>query len=356
VRVLLVTGSLPPLLCGVGDYTDLLTRSLEAVPGLEVCVLTSTGAHSEKTGARCIKAVMPDWAFFRIPTVLSFIRKWKPDIVHFQYPTLGYGACWMPYFLPAIVRTLGIKVVQTWHEPPSRFRYIPNAIVRDSLITVEPNYIAGVRKRYSWLIRRKKLRFIPLCSNIPRVNISSAERSAIRRQFVADQMRMIVFFGFLYPTKRAEVLFEVADPKRDALVFISSLQEGDPYHARIQESLNKWPGRATVTGPLPPIDVAKTLSAADVAIFPFAEGVHRRNGSFLAAQCQGTFTITTSRERKGLDSTQNVFYVHPEDINAMRDALNSDLSLTKAPGYTAGPDWTKIAELHSEIYRNMVRT
>ena len=45
MKVLLVTGSFPPMKCGVGDYTACLAEALARKPNIEVAVLTSQGAE-----------------------------------------------------------------------------------------------------------------------------------------------------------------------------------------------------------------------------------------------------------------------------------------------------------------------
>lgn len=360
MRVLFVTGSYPPMLCGVGDYTATLAAEISKQEGVEVGVLTSVGAADSPAERRVNAELMPliqHWRFSELPKAISVIRRWRPDIVHIQYPTLGYGKNWMPYFLPLLLKFIGMRVVQTWHEPPTRFRFFPNALTRDVLIGVEPDYLRQISKRYAWLVKRKANHFIPVGSSIPRAELTDAERAQIRQRYVGSGKNMVVNFGFVYPTKRVETLFRIADPQRDIIVLATHLDvQNNPYHQEIMRGIEGgiWAGKVVVTGFLEAEDVAKVLCAADAAIFPFQNGVGMRNTSFLAAKSQGTFTITTSNTKQGYDPETNVYFAHPGDDEAMRDALNRYKGKRLNKESRESFDWANIASEHISLYRDIV--
>jgi glycosyltransferase involved in cell wall biosynthesis len=344
------------MICGVGDYTAILAEHLSRIPGVNVDVLTGKEARTvqsaDSPGGVNVHPHLHDWGFSEMPRLIAKVRALRSDVVHIQYPTLGYGNSWMPYFLPLVLRAFGIKVVQTWHEPPTRFRFFPNAITKDRLVFVEPDFVQRVRARYRALVARKKHAYIPVASNIPRIISTPVEREIVRARFVTGAQRMVVFFGFIYPRKRVEVLFDIAESSRDTLVLISHLDDSDEYHSEVQARIKVWPGKVIVTGNLPAEEVAKVLHAADAAVFPFADGVDFRNASVLAAKAQGTYVITTSRERSGMDENENVFYAAPNDIEAMKKAL------ANAAGPNAGrdinQDWEEIARQHLDLYRSVI--
>ena len=362
MRVLFITGSYPPMLCGVGDYTATLAAEISRRGELSVGVVTCVAATDSKSGVGDGVQLLPmiqDWRFSELPGLIGAIRRWRPDIVHIQYPTLGYGNNWMPYFLPLFLKLFGLKVVQTWHEPPTRFRFFPNSLTKDVLIGVEPDYLQHIRGRYMWLVQRKSTHFIPIGSNIPRAKLTEAERAEIRERYVGAGRAMVVFFGFVYPTKRVEALFEIADPDRDTIVLITHLDgQNNPYHQKVMEYIAKgiWAGKVVITGSLSAEDVARTLCAADAAIFPFQNGVGMRNGSFLAAISQGVFTITTSQVKQGYDIDSNVYYAHPGDNEAMRCALSEYKGRLTERVSCKSFDWVKIADEHISLYNSGIVT
>ena len=125
MRVLLISGSYPPDACGVGDYTMRLARALAKQPDWEVAVLTGPAASGGAPGGVTDELPAPTvihcpgaWAFSALPRIVTAVRQWAPDVVHFQYPTQGFFGWRLPALLPALLRCLGFPSVQTWHEPP----------------------------------------------------------------------------------------------------------------------------------------------------------------------------------------------------------------------------------------------
>src|ERR1700722_2066745 len=117
MRILLVSGSLPPMLCGVGDYTYQLATELGARGDLQVAVLTSRAArNAEPRGNFQLFAVVERWRLSELGRIFRILKEWRPDIVHVQTPTQGYGSSWVPRILPLLCRLAGLRVVQTWHE------------------------------------------------------------------------------------------------------------------------------------------------------------------------------------------------------------------------------------------------
>lgn len=356
MRVLFITGSFSPMICGVGDYTGRLVEELCKSDDLDLGVLTSVSAKGTETARVSILPLVQRWTFAELGRVLRAIREFRPDIVHLQYPTLGYGKSWMPYFLPLILGGMGLNVIQTWHEPPTRFRFLPNAVTRDVLIGVEPDFLLAIRPRYRWLMGLKQAHYIPVGSNIPRVEMTGPERLALRLRYAGVGRKMIANFGFIYPSKGVEALLEIADPARDTLVFVTGLDAGkNSYHRMLLELINRsdWAGKVVFTGFLSPDDVARALGAADAAIFPFRDGVATRNASFLAAKAQGVFVLTTSQTRQGYDGAQNVFCARPGDNTAMKLALDRYLGTRIEPLPDKSSDWTDVALRHAAIYREL---
>ena len=361
LKVLYVTGSYPPMLCGVGDYTAKLVSEISKNSKCTIGVLTSIGAAV--SGNKFLESqnvqifpIINGWRFLELPKLVRAVCRFKSDIVHIQYPTLGYEKSWMPYFLPLLLKILGLKVVQTWHEPPTRYRFFPNAVTKDNLIGVEPDYLKQMLPRYSLLVRRKSSCYIPVGASIPRIRLTDEERSSIKNMYVGRERKMVAFFGFAYPTKSVEELFKIADPERDTLVLLTKLDAiNNPYHKKIMNYFASgiWAGKVVVTGFLSADDVARALCAADAVILPFQHGVGMRNTSFLAARLQGTFTITTSRCTQGYENETNVFYAQPGDIQAMRSALSIYVGRRRESDFHAPFDWKNIVDAHLSLYINI---
>jgi glycosyltransferase involved in cell wall biosynthesis len=358
MRILLISGSLPPMKCGVGDYTAHLANALARCEDASVAVLTDVAATPIPSDFEFeVFPLARSWRMLDVAAIATAVRHWRPDIMHIQYPTQGYGDGYLPWLLPTLFRMAKVPVVQTWHEyHPERMgrRNILNAALGGGLITVRPDYKSMMSASYRWLIRRKQFRFIPGASAISRIQLCDAERSALRSRLIPTSNSLVVFFGFAHPAKRIELLFEIADPDRDRLVLICDLNSGDAYQESILRSINRapWAGRVTVTGFLPSDEVGRILTAADAVVLPFQKGGGLWNTSIRAAIAQGTFVLTTSCERHGYDSSENIYYARTDDVPDMRKALqtfigNRNGETVKDPRC----EWDSIASEHVSLFK-----
>jgi glycosyltransferase involved in cell wall biosynthesis len=353
MRVLFITGAFPPMKCGVGDYTAKLVAHLETFPEIIPGVLTSSAAVAYPEPPKHFFPVMNHWHFSALGKVMETVKLFRPDIIHLQYPA-SFGRVFLPNFLPLVFAAREIPVVQTWHESPIYSQLI-NAIPKDTLLVVEPHYPAGYLWPYRAAVRHKKCVYIPIGANIPRAEPSLEQRSELRRRFDAEQARLIVYFGFVQPSKGVDALFRVADPTRDRLLLICDLDPDDSYHAAILTHAESplWKGKCFVTGYLSSPEVAELLALSDAALFPFTGGTTARNGSVLAARLQGTFVVTTHKERRGYDSNEHTVYVAPGDITAMREAIDNHAG-KRYVGVPAVARWDEIANKHRDLYENVL--
>jgi glycosyltransferase involved in cell wall biosynthesis len=342
--------------CGVGDYTANLASALCRCKDTSVAVLTDVAATP--VPAEFEFEVLPiahGWRMADVVRIGMAARRWNPDIVHFQYPTQGYGQRYLPWLLPALFRLVNVPVVQTWHEYhfDKVKRNILNAALRGGLVAVRPDYKARMPRWYRWLIRRKQFEFIPNASAIPRVLLSDAERLAVKSHYASASAHLIVYFGFVFPAKRVELLFEIADPVRDYLVLACDLNPEDEYHKAILDHASRepWAGKAAVTGFLPAEEGGRLLAAADAVVLPFRDGGGEWNTSIHAAAIQGTFVLTTSHERHGYDPSENIYFARPDDVADMGHALRTFVTKRiTGQDKDLASDWEVIADAHKILY------
>lgn len=363
MRVLIVTGSYPPMRCGIGDYSQGLAQVLAITSGNQVGILTSvfaTGAN--KLGGIEMFPVISRWSLSEIVKVIKVIRDWSPDIVHIQYPTQGYGNSYLPWVLPMVSFLMGKKVVQTWHEGYSRRNALwlfLKSIVPGRLVFVRPNFIEeNLHAQLGWAIWGKTPIFIPNASSIPRAELSEHEKIEIKKQYLNGRKRLIVFFGFVYPAKGVELLFEIADPASDQIVIAGEITENDVYPSIIKRlaSTGIWQGKTTIAGFLPAADIAALLAVADAVILPFrGRGGGQWNTSIHGTVLNGAFLITTSQTQSGYDKKSNVYYARVDNVQEMRNALVTYAGIRRE--YHADIDrdeWQRIAGMHSELYASLL--
>lgn len=357
MRILLVTGSLPPMKCGVGDYTAHLANALSRQANTDVAVLTDVSAVPKPSDFEFeVFPICRGWIVSDVGRIALSVRRWKPDLIHIQYPTQGYGQRYLPWLLPILFRIGLVPVVQTWHGYDSRRmtpRLLPNSVLSGGLVVVRPEYLDMMDPFYRWLNRRKHIRFIPNASTIPTAQLSEEQRFALRSRFCPHDSRLIVFFGFVYPDRGTELLFQIADPGQHHLLLISDLNARDEYQKSILNHAKRdpWVGNVTITGYLPAEEVGQILAAADAVVLPFKDGGGMWNTSIRAAMSQGTFVLTTSRERWGYDSNDNAYYARPNDVADMQNALHRYMGKRNNRTCTGlGHDWDSIAQAHLSLY------
>ena len=348
--------------CGVGDYTHRLAAALAQVPGNEVAILTSQQAQASEGGAPGVMVfpVMNRWTMAELGAAIGVLRRWHADVVHVQYPTQGYGSGTLPRWLPLVGWLFGARVVQTWHEPWSSLRQAPALLLK----LLAPGKVVVVRSGYKellhrWLrplVRPTRLQFIPNASAIPRARLGADQRAALRAGYLRGQSRLLVFFGFLYPHKGVELLFDVADPATDRIVIAGDTDQVHYKHALEERARTpQWLGKTTFTGFLGPADAAALLAVADAVVLPFrGQGAGEWNTSLHGAIDNDAYVVATSQTRRGLDPATNVCYVAIDAVDQMKEALRSIPALRRG-GRDAADSWSDIASAHMGVYERAAR-
>lgn len=358
MRILLVSGSYPPMKCGVGDYTKMLAIHLSRIPGNTISVLTSEAATDKcnsEVEAIAVSSVS-GWQLTNSMQLYRQIRALAPDVVHVQYPTQGYSSNWLPSLMPLLAWIQGTLVVQTWHEGCSIRKVIDlflQGLVPGGLIVVRPGYLSKIPKVLRWAVWNKEFRHIPNASSIPSVQLNSIRREEIRSKYLCGQVRLIVFFGFLLPHKRAALLFDIADPARDHIVFVGeSIDPAVTSEIEGRQNESRWTGRSTLVGFMESQEIAELLASADAVVLPFRDGGGEWNSSIHAAVAQGTFVLSTSRTETGYDPTRNVYLAEVENVDEMKVALTSYAGTRR--NTAMDPDeWISIADRHQAFYESL---
>jgi glycosyltransferase involved in cell wall biosynthesis len=360
MRILIISGAFPPMKCGVGDYTYHLAQHLAKEKKTEVIVITSVNSNHQNIKNFTVLPIVEKWSINSLNSILKRVKELKPDLVHVQYPTVGYDRFLMPSFLPISLRLIGIKnIVQTWHEPLSKkglIRYFPNAITSTPLIFVEEEYTKKLPYFYRKLLKNNTKNFVPISSNIQQSSLDESEKQNLKERIFKQGLKqnIIAYFGFVTPKKGIEYLLDSADPEKDNLLLLCELVEEDPYHVSLKEKIenSKWKDRVIITGYLNEKEVADYLSIADMAVFPFIDGASIRNGSILAALLQQTFVITTSLKENGLSNQKDIYFVPPKDSEGLREAIDLFRGRTKQELSQGVITWTSIAKEHLKVYES----
>ena len=355
MRILIVTGKYPPLKCGIGVYTRELSKSL-SLKGNHVSIL-STFSKQKPKNFKSVELLhgVKNWNFLSIFTVSKIIKKWKPDVVHVQFPTHAFNESISYSLIPLLGFFLGKKVVLTWHESfslSSFFKFFLLSIVPSQIIVVRPNYINSL-PFYKFLALHKTYNFIPNASLLPHVNLSVPQKNLLRKKYILGKNRLIVYFGFIYPHKGIEDILQIANPKTDQVIIAADFDPQNDYQRNLKNLIKrKWSNKISLINYMPEIDLAELLSVADAIILPFRDGGDIWNTSIHAAVSSRSFLLTTSINVNGFNEDLNTYYSSISNISEMKDALNK-YSGTKNLNKTIPDSWPKIGKKHIQVYKKI---
>jgi glycosyltransferase involved in cell wall biosynthesis len=335
MHVLLVTGSLPPEFCGIGDYTAVLAR------------------HLQEAGVRVEFFHTRDWRLHRLPAIASAIRARGADIVHMQYPTLGYGRSLVPSLVPLLARAAPFVV--TLHEF-SVFRklrrpwFVPFALAARMIVFTTETERDRFRRFAPW--KRAGDTVIPIGSNIP---------AGVTR---ARDPLTVTYFGQINPLKGLDEFIGLAR---------LGAARGAPYRFRI---LGGIPARyrgfadgflatARAAGielvlDRPAEEVADILANTAFAYQPYEDGASTKRGSLLASLVNGVIVLAPYGPQTS-DWLKEVVVeaATPDAALAALDRLAGDEAGNAARHARVAAaaqrvDWRQIAQRQIAVYRDLL--
>ena len=261
MKVSIIAGSLPPQVCGVGDFTNSLINALRD-RGLEVIV-----KHREH------------WRLRDVPALLRELRADKPDIVHLQYPTHGFRRSLVPHLLH--LGMIGLPRLTTLHDYAGQRWQIRLGM---SVFTIGGNLVLTGERDRAALVRRhpwtaKRVSVIPIGSNIP------------VGQWAPSGAFTIIHFGMLRPEKGIEEMIQLARlckqsgrPYRTVIMgaIVPHAQHyADSLFKMAENSGIEWQLNVTAE------QASESLRHAHVAYLSPPYGTHERRGTLLACASNG---------------------------------------------------------------------
>lgn len=318
-KVVYITGSMPPLRCGIGYYSNMLLGSLGKQA--DVHLITTEGLDSHP-GARST-SYTKDWKLRSVRGITRQVRALRPDIVHIQYPAKGYrrqlGINILPLFLRFVVRR---PVVVTLHE------YFGSGLLGKSRNLITTMFANKVflsnpydQKALPWFIKRKSV-IIPIGSNIALQTPKPATYAAISKKAGFTKPNPVVFFGFPFANKGVELLLEASQQYGFPLLMLCGFDEADPYQAELLKDINKRIAAGSeiyVTGFLDDKTVSEILQECTVFALPQPIPLTAKSGTAIAAVTHGMVVVSTAAD----DPAYNVPYVHHKN-SLLLQTMNAD--------------------------------
>lgn len=335
MKICFIVGAYPTMKCGVGDYTSVLANEL-AKKGNEVHVITSNRA-TKGQGNVIVHNIVEIWTFKAIRPIINKLKEIRPDVVNIQYPSDEYYRRTVSVLPPLIKDIIKCKVTITIHEYDyfnmkekkslrDKIRLYINFYKLDKVITVEEKFVNRILEDYP----KADIVHIPISSNIPKSEADDKKLKEIRTKFGLEGKKVLSYFGFAVPVKGIENLLRCLARLDDnvKLLFINELNKKNEYHKSILNLIEELniKDKVIITGFYDdPKDIADMLSATDVCVLPFVNGLKTSNGSFLAAYNQKIKIITTSKEN--VEDNNGIYYVRPEEENELLEKIKYVLSI-----------------------------
>lgn len=310
MRVMLVTGKYPPTPCGIGDHTRRLAERLSKAVH-QVCVLTSERPEGDVVGdgygdVEVLRGVRR-WDFRGYEDLKRSIQQHEIDLLHIQYHVHSFDGHPMMTMAPWRLRKeLGRhrpRVVVTMHElagpitrllpgPARRLWLLPLMLFADAVIVTNERDMGYLRKvRFL----SKKLHYIPFASHIEPMAGGQVDKRAVRRRLgMGEEEVVVVRFGFVNNVRvsRLPDLLQAARRLIDKGHRVRLLLVGGECPEGRQEVLGLAEAlgiaeRVLMTGYCQASEVSGYLTASDLCVQLYPEGICEKRTGLLAALSHG---------------------------------------------------------------------
>lgn len=328
MKIALLCGPCPAGGCGVGDYSRCLADALNVI-GIESHVIAAG-----------------DWRLQSVLERLRSVRTLNPDLVHIQYPTVGFAR----HLGPQAISLLK-SCVATIHEVSRAHILRKVALYPFSFRARHVIFPSNFERRFAvkwapWISHRSSVIAVP--SNIgvgPKQQRNPGE---------------IVHFGLIMPGKGLEEVIRLGrliQVSGHALrIRIIGTVRSD--HAAYFEALRSESLRLPIVwdNGLNKTQVEDRLAATAVAYLPYPDGVSERRATLKAALINGTAVITTRGAQTPSDLQGSVCFVETAEealaaaLNLFESSEERDTLARNGMEYAGRYTWERIAERHSVLY------
>jgi len=371
----LITGEYPPQFGGVSDYTRRLALALAAAGDVvHVWCPRCDKACSEDSGVivhRDLGDVTPR-DLLRVSRMLNKYSGPRRLLVQWVPHAFGFHSANVPLSLwiwnRAFAHNDCVEVLV--HEP---FLPLPQQRLRHTVLAVAHRIMLAMVLRAAariWVAipkweeccrpyARPSARFtwLPVTSNIP-VQGDTAAARAVRSDYAASQQYLIGHFGScggaIGTALRAIVPELLNRDSKRVMLLIGA--DGEITRGEIVREHPQLLDRIHVSGLLSAEDVSSHISACDVMVQPYPDGVSSRRCSLMAAISHGKPVITTiGRLTEPIWSSSGaVLLCRPEDYSDITAAVESLLA-NRAERLSLGRQARDFYDRHFDL-SNLVNT
>ncbi len=347
MKVLLISANAPPIICGIGDYTEILSK-----------YLNSKNIQSSHLGLQ--KYSSP--RFLKGLRILLKVRKAlqteKFDLIHLQYEAFSIE---QSYLLIYYLTHLREPLVVTFHEV---FQKTKNQIWRDrTLLKKAAAVIVNDQGRLEsilqlWPMVKEKLHCLWVGSNLP-----------LPGQELPLKRFMIGYFGFINGVKRLDILMESfkiikQEIPKACLRLIGAFDKNNSEVKKWQQWADREGFVESIdwSGPQSRIISSQKIQECELMLLPFSDGASPRRGSLQAALFLGKAILASAPvlHEPDLEGLTFVKSNAPKDWAQQAIAILKDQNLRQELEGTSLSisqkfSWEKMAEKHLQIYLQVLK-
>ncbi len=336
-NISMLVPALPPRLDGIGDYSAIVAAGLASNYDVALVVKAQNPPSSPVPGVESIAefAAKPSKAIVR---VYDHVLRFNANGLLLQYNPFSYGRRGLNLWLPTMLRRVqkaGLPVGVMAHETyvvsgSALWRLIGKlqqmqlrAIVQSC--TLAYTSCDRYREHVLSVAPGSKVQVMPIGSNIPRVEASRETEKA--RLGIPATTTVLGMFGTTQSGVQPEFIAETQRKCHAAGHEVIVLYVGSQ-GARLREYIPD--AHLMDLGRLAPEDVSKALTAMDIYLATFDDGISTRRGTVMAALQHGTALVGTRGKntdgRWQHESNRSLLLARADDA---QDFANSVLSLVQ---------------------------
>ncbi len=327
-KIVFISGTQPPTLCGVGMYSSKLLKELIKSNVYELHLITSNVKELEMINGIIYHTVSSTWNIGVQRKIIRILKTIDPDIIHFQHPTLTYVS--RPDILFLIFSIcFNFKNryrVLTLHElsQSSILGKIMNIIVISAfnrIIFTNKKDLNYASKFY--FLKKDQFLIIPIFP----VNYYK------QKILVGDYF---CYIGMMDKKKGLEYLLKSVHELKNSnydikIKMLTGFNNKNKYHKHIKSLISQYNIKDNITlyKKLSSKDISKEIAQSFAVILPYVLGVSPRNSTFLEAisyKKPVITTVTKYTDTHRLKDHYNCILVKPKDYKGIEISIKELLA------------------------------
>ena len=341
MRLMLISPTFPPQLCGVADHTIQLGQAMGRLAAEVHVLVASPGPEANASVSSLASVHRIRRLHDLVPSALRLYANVRPDLALVQYAPFAYSRFGLE---PALIRLMSClrdrlpaalfvhELFQEWTgRPKARMLSLLQAVQFGTVARLSAGAVVTSEERLT-LTRRalgphRPVSLVPIGNNLPEPDHPGSD--ALWSSLKLTGHRVVSAFGRPHPTKNDPILATLAQRMEpdERLLMLGPVDENrDRVFAPCEQ--------AVLAGPQPAGVIAAALGRSKLVVAPFSDGASTRRGSLIAPLVLGCPVLSTRGKNTGelLLTYDGLMLTAPEEkpfLSAARLLLDDPASLDK---------------------------